>query len=68
MKLCQERRGIYVNQMFMQNNRVEISYELPMAGVVFDFYDRLKSGTVLCIFRLSLSSTGQVGWCVWISY
>ena len=45
MKLCQERRGIYVNQIFMQNNRVEISYELPMAEVVFDFYDRLKSGT-----------------------
>ena len=45
MKLCQDRRGIYVNQMFMQNNRVEITYELPMAEVVFDFYDRLKSGT-----------------------
>ncbi|MEX2368431.1 MAG: elongation factor 4, partial [Balneolaceae bacterium] len=45
MKLCQERRGIYVNQLFMQNNRVEITYELPMAEVVFDFYDRLKSGT-----------------------
>ncbi|MFN1835434.1 translation elongation factor 4 [Balneola sp. MJW-20] len=45
MKLCQERRGIYINQMFMQNNRVEITYELPMAEVVFDFYDRLKSGT-----------------------
>lgn len=45
MKLCQDRRGIYVNQLFMQNNRVEITYELPMAEVVFDFYDRLKSGT-----------------------
>lgn len=45
MKLCEERRGKYVNQLFMQNNRVEISYELPMAEVVFDFYDRLKSGT-----------------------
>jgi GTP-binding protein LepA len=45
MKLCQERRGIYVNQHFMQNNRVEITYELPMAEVVFDFYDKLKSGT-----------------------
>ena len=45
MKLCQERRGIYVNQQFMQNNRVEITYELPMAEVVFDFYDKLKSGT-----------------------
>lgn len=45
MSLCQERRGIYLNQIFMQNNRVEITYELPMAEVVFDFYDRLKSGT-----------------------
>lgn len=45
MSLCQERRGVYVNQHFMQNNRVEITYELPMAEVVFDFYDRLKSGT-----------------------
>ncbi len=45
MKLCQERRGVYLNQTFMQNNRVEIVYELPMAEVVFDFYDKLKSGT-----------------------
>lgn len=45
MKLCQDKRGIYVNQIFMQGNRVEITYELPMAEVVFDFYDRLKSGT-----------------------
>lgn len=45
MKLCQERRGVYINQMFMQNNRVEITYEIPMAEVVFDFYDKLKSGT-----------------------
>jgi len=45
MELCQKRRGIYVNQYFMQSNRVEITYELPMAEVVFDFYDRLKSGT-----------------------
>jgi len=45
MKLCEERRGNYINQLFMQNNRVEITYELPMAEVVFDFYDRLKSGT-----------------------
>lgn len=45
MSLCQDRRGIYVNQIFMQGNRVEIVYELPMAEVVFDFYDKLKSGT-----------------------
>lgn len=45
MTLCQERRGVYVNQLHMQSNRVDITYELPMAEVVFDFYDRLKSGT-----------------------
>lgn len=45
MKLCQDRRGVYINQIFMQNNRVEITYEIPMAEVVFDFYDKLKSGT-----------------------
>jgi GTP-binding protein LepA len=45
MKLCEEKRGKYVNQIHMQNQRVEIKYELPMAEVVFDFYDRLKSGT-----------------------
>lgn len=45
MTLCEERRGIYVNQLHMQGQRVEITYELPMAEVVFDFYDRLKSGT-----------------------
>jgi len=45
MTLCQNRRGVYVNQMFMQGNRVDITYELPMAEVVFDFYDKLKSGT-----------------------
>lgn len=45
MKLCQEKRGKYINQLHMQSNRVDIKYELPMAEVVFDFYDRLKSGT-----------------------
>ncbi len=45
MELCQEKRGKYINQIHMQGQRVEIKYELPMAEVVFDFYDRLKSGT-----------------------
>ena len=45
MKLCEEKRGKYVNQIHMQSQRVDITYELPMAEVVFDFYDRLKSGT-----------------------
>jgi len=45
MKLCQDRRGKYVNQLHMQSQRVDITYELPLAEIVFDFYDRLKSGT-----------------------
>ncbi len=43
MQLCQERRGIYVNQTYLDRERVNLQYELPLAEIVFDFYDRLKS-------------------------
>ncbi len=43
MKLCQERRGIYVNQTYLDAERVNLEYELPLAEIVFDFYDKLKS-------------------------
>lgn len=45
MQLCQERRGQYVNTMYLDTQRVDISYELPLSEIVFDFYDKLKSGT-----------------------
>ncbi|MFN2373511.1 MAG: translation elongation factor 4 [Cyclonatronaceae bacterium] len=45
MKLCQDRRGVYVNTIYIDTKRVDITYELPLAEVVFDFYDRLKSLT-----------------------
>jgi GTP-binding protein LepA len=45
MKLCQERRGVYRNTMYLDSKRVDITYELPLAEVVFDFYDKLKSNT-----------------------
>ncbi len=45
MKLCQERRGVFVNTTYLDTKRVDITYELPMAEVVFDFYDKLKSNT-----------------------
>ncbi|MCH8558576.1 MAG: translation elongation factor 4 [Balneolia bacterium] len=45
MKLCQERRGQYINTMYLDATRVDLTYELPMAEVVFDFYDKLKSST-----------------------
>jgi GTP-binding protein LepA len=43
MKLCQERRGVYINTQYLDAKRVDLSYELPLAEVVFDFYDKLKS-------------------------
>jgi len=45
MKLCQERRGVYKNTTYLDSSRVDITYELPLAEVVFDFYDKLKSNT-----------------------
>jgi GTP-binding protein LepA len=45
MKLCQERRGVFINTTYLDTKRVDITYELPMAEVVFDFYDKLKSNT-----------------------
>ena len=45
MTLCQERRGLFKNTMYLDSSRVDITYELPLAEVVFDFYDKLKSNT-----------------------
>jgi GTP-binding protein LepA len=41
--LCQERRGVQIDIKYMGTKRVLVTYELPMAEVVFDFFDRLKS-------------------------
>ena len=43
MKLCQDRRGEYVNQTYLDQERVSLEYYLPLAEIVFDFYDKLKS-------------------------
>jgi len=43
MKLCLNKRGILKNQLFGHNNRVELTFEMPLAEIVFDFYDKLKS-------------------------
>lgn len=43
MQLCQDRRGVYVNQTYLDTERVNLQYELPLAEIVFDFYDKLKS-------------------------
>jgi GTP-binding protein LepA len=43
MTLCLEKRGIMKNQTYLSTDRVELSFELPLAEIVFDFYDKLKS-------------------------
>jgi GTP-binding protein LepA len=45
MKLCQDRRGQYKNTTYLDASRVDITYEIPLSEVVFDFYDKLKSNT-----------------------
>ncbi len=45
MKLCMERRGVNSHMAYPTPGRVEISFDMPLAEVVFDFYDRLKSIT-----------------------
>ncbi|MGM0463418.1 MAG: translation elongation factor 4 [Bacteroidota bacterium] len=43
MTLCIEKRGTFKNQVYLTTDRVEITFELPLAEIVFDFYDKLKS-------------------------
>jgi len=45
MKLCLERRGININYNYLTHDRLEMIFELPLAEVIYDFYDRLKSVT-----------------------
>ncbi len=45
MKLCMDRRGINKNYQYLTNNRLEMIFEIPLAEVVYDFYDKLKSVT-----------------------
>ncbi|MFH0756901.1 MAG: translation elongation factor 4 [Bacteroidota bacterium] len=43
MKLCLDKRGVLKNQVYLTSNRVELTFEMPLAEIVFDFYDKLKS-------------------------
>ncbi|QQS49916.1 MAG: elongation factor 4 [Bacteroidota bacterium] len=43
MNLCIDRRGILKNQSYLTTDRVEITFEMPLSEIVFDFYDKLKS-------------------------
>lgn len=43
MKLCLDKRGLLVSQHFLTSDRVELNFDIPLAEIVFDFYDKLKS-------------------------
>ncbi len=43
MKLCLDKRGVLLSQHFLTSDRVELNFEMPLAEIVFDFYDKLKS-------------------------
>ena len=43
MTLCIEKRGVIVGQTYLTSDRVELNFEMPLAEIVFDFYDRLKT-------------------------
>lgn len=43
MNLCIDKRGMLTNQVYLSTTRVELTFEMPLAEIVFDFYDKLKS-------------------------
>ena len=45
MELCQERRGIYKDTHYLEADRCEVHYELPLGEIIYDFFDALKSRT-----------------------
>ncbi|MBQ3657677.1 MAG: translation elongation factor 4 [Bacteroidales bacterium] len=42
-KLCMEKRGIKIGEQYLTADRIELNFEMPLAEIVFDFYDKLKS-------------------------
>ncbi|WP_152392120.1 translation elongation factor 4 [Paenibacillus guangzhouensis] len=45
MELCQGKRGEFINMEYLDTNRVTITYDMPLAEIVYDFFDQLKSST-----------------------
>jgi GTP-binding protein LepA len=43
MSLCMDKRGILINQIYLTTDRVELTFDMPLSEVVFDFFDRLKT-------------------------
>ncbi|MBY6035425.1 translation elongation factor 4 [Fictibacillus nanhaiensis] len=45
MEICQKKRGIFLTMDYLENNRVNVLYEVPLSEIVYDFFDQLKSST-----------------------
>ncbi|MCK6257771.1 translation elongation factor 4 [Fictibacillus sp. KIGAM418] len=45
MEICQKKRGIFQTMDYLENNRVNVLYEIPLSEIVYDFFDQLKSST-----------------------
>ncbi|WP_225218840.1 translation elongation factor 4 [Fictibacillus norfolkensis] len=45
MEICQKKRGIFMTMDYLENNRVNVLYEIPLSEIVYDFFDQLKSST-----------------------
>ncbi len=45
MELCQEKRGVYINMKYIEDNRAVLEYHLPLNEIIYDFFDSLKSRT-----------------------
>jgi GTP-binding protein LepA len=45
MELCQEKRGTFLNMDYLSEKRVALKYDLPLAEIIYDFFDQLKSRT-----------------------
>jgi len=43
MKLCMDRRGIYLDTQYLDTTRADVHFEIPLSEIIFDFYDKLKS-------------------------
>ena len=45
MKICEEKRGKYKSTQYLSKSKVQLIYELPLGEILFDFYDKMKSGS-----------------------
>ena len=45
MKICEEKRGKYKSTQYLSETKVQLIYDLPLGEILFDFYDRIKSGS-----------------------